>query len=545
MLNSNPSHSRNSSGDTGADFCEGAEECVSPSAWICDFGARKQLSRLCFPSVRPFMSGSKSVRMGKGENSSHNSDASAASWRARAAEKILGGVAAQRDRDTLSDEEEERHEQRRSPRRHQSVKSSDSQSISTNGDQLGEMANEPRIIAPNVSKLSPVSVVEIRLQSLSECVAILCSVDVLKMRSVFFHEVLNEQEENVGRDVASSEIWREPLVIPEISPFEAAAFLESLHEGRALFKSEWNFCWARLSVSWQVQEAVVDYAAQISTHFNRLLAFVHERSWRTSPNVLVGARVAVFRKGPTAIPTVVTGTVIEALPTTAYSKLRVVFDGPGSSAALGAGMGTGVGAYCSIKQQARPNSPVFSTPQQSPYKAPSTNVSGSGMGTGGASTAADVGEPLWIQLPPTNMSQAHVPPSSPHLTGFGHPNNTSSTTNATTTNGSYYPHPVEHSIALQSTPLNSWSDPDDVFLSESRKFVTLRDKIMFWEMCRAVMELPKLAEHCEAPICNSKDLAAYMKRQEFRVLWTPDAPEILPKDAATELIAAAYVPADK
>jgi hypothetical protein len=38
-------------------------------------------------------------------------------------------------------------------------------------------------------------------------------------------------------------------------------------------------------------------------------------------------------------------------------------------------------------------------------------------------------------------------------------------------------------------------------------------------------------------------LAAILKRQEFRVLWTADAPEILPKDAATELIAASYVTA--
>jgi len=40
---------------------------------------------------------------------------------------------------------------------------------------------ESRIIAPHVEKLSPASVVEVRLMSRSECVVILCSVDVLKM----------------------------------------------------------------------------------------------------------------------------------------------------------------------------------------------------------------------------------------------------------------------------------------------------------------------------------------------------------------------------
>ena len=317
-----PSHSRNSSGDTGTDFCTGDECVTSPTAWICDFGVKKGLSQFFSPSVRPFMAGNKNVRMGNGggnDASSQNSDASVASWRARAAVKILaGGRSTAIERDHLSDEDEEDErgfvagggEGRRfipnNNRRHLlSPKTNDSQSISSHGGL--DQVNEPRILAPNVSKLAPSSVVEIRLQSLNECVSILCSVDVLKMRSIFFHEVLNEQEEHVRNVTSANEIWREPLVIPELSPFEAAAFLESLHESRSLFKGDWNLCWARLSVSWQVQEVVIEYATQISEHFHRLLSFVHEHSWRTNPNILVGARVAVFRKGPTAIPTIITG----------------------------------------------------------------------------------------------------------------------------------------------------------------------------------------------------------------------------------------------
>jgi hypothetical protein len=113
---------------------------------------------------------------------------------------------------------------------------------------------EARIVAPNVSKLSPHSAVEVRLQSADECVAVLCSVDVLKMRSGFFHDVLCEQENNKDLGTNNGDtpelnpnvLWREAVVVPEESPFEAAAYLESLHEGRALFRGEWNFCWARL-----------------------------------------------------------------------------------------------------------------------------------------------------------------------------------------------------------------------------------------------------------------------------------------------------------
>lgn len=120
------------------------------------------------------------------------------------------------------------------------------------------LSGEARIVAPNVSKLSPHSAVEVRLQSSTESVAVLCSVDVLKMRSGFFHDILNEQEKSaagraagtntvpLNHSMQSNILWRDPIVIPEASPFEAAAFLESLHEGRTLFRGEWNYCWARL-----------------------------------------------------------------------------------------------------------------------------------------------------------------------------------------------------------------------------------------------------------------------------------------------------------
>jgi hypothetical protein len=53
---------------------------------------------------------------------------------------------------------------------------------------------ESRIVAPHVSKLAPYSVIEIRLESTNQSVAVLCSVDVLKMRSQFFGSILDNQE---------------------------------------------------------------------------------------------------------------------------------------------------------------------------------------------------------------------------------------------------------------------------------------------------------------------------------------------------------------
>lgn len=132
-------------------------------------------------------------------------------------------------------------------------------SLSEISTQSNQSQHEAKIVAPNVSKLSAHSVVEVRLQSTRECVSVLCSVDVLKMRSGFFHDVLVEQEQHRKQGSSSSFdlqpaapgdapgiLWREAIVVPESSPFEAAAYLESLHEGRALFRGDWNLCWARL-----------------------------------------------------------------------------------------------------------------------------------------------------------------------------------------------------------------------------------------------------------------------------------------------------------
>lgn len=115
---------------------------------------------------------------------------------------------------------------------------------------------ESRIVAPNVSKLSPNSAVEVRLQSSTDSVIILCAVDVLKMRSGYFHNLLTEQEtQALSQSSASTTmtiatqphvLWRDSIALVEPSPFEAAAFLESLHEGRAILRGEWNYCWTRL-----------------------------------------------------------------------------------------------------------------------------------------------------------------------------------------------------------------------------------------------------------------------------------------------------------
>jgi hypothetical protein len=46
---------------------------------------------------------------------------------------------------------------------------------------------------------------------------------------------------------------------------------------------------------------------------------------------------------------------------------------------------------------------------------------------------------------------------------------------------------------------------------------------------------------CKSMIRNVKDIVTTMKRSEFRLLWTPEAPDVLPLSAAADLLRAAYV----
>lgn len=121
---------------------------------------------------------------------------------------------------------------------------------------------------------------------------------------------MSEQEKEKSRQSkpsSSAIIWREPITVFENLPYEAAAYLESLHEGRALFRGEWNFCWARLSVSWIIDDMILEYAAQIEAHMSKIIQCIQSNHWRSSPNILNGMRVAVFRKSSSVIPTIITG----------------------------------------------------------------------------------------------------------------------------------------------------------------------------------------------------------------------------------------------
>lgn len=192
-----------------------------------------------------------------------------------------------------------------------------------------------------------------------------------------------------------------------------------------------------------------------------------------------------------------------------------------------------------------PNSPrSLHTPTSS-----SNGINGRGAGavygTGPGSSPSgsiigDVGEPFWIQLlhsrtPGVTTSTQKVPCDMHCDSGGG------VVDGASLIDAYEIRRPDSKDCAtLQS--YGSWTDPDEQSMAEIKKYITATDKKIFWEMIKAIIDLPEITEFCRTAIKSSKDLATLLKKTEYRVLWTSEGADIIPKQIAADLVRAAYVP---
>jgi len=355
---------------------------------------------------------------------------------------------------------------------------------------------ETRIVAPHVDKLSPASVVEICLAGSSEHVKVLCSVDVLKMQSSFFREVLMELE--CSGDLQSNG-WRDPVVLPDEDPFEAASFLESLHEGRNLFNSDWSYAWTRLSSTWLILDLEREYARKIQQHIQGLFGVINDHHWRCNPNALAGMPVAVFRKTTSAAPLVLMGRVVEATngPVT-QGRIRVSFEhlDPADTNANGLGTQSAAGlpparapmsrsstslsldTSFGLGHKAVPGGSAF-TPLASPASYNHKSYDTSHVG--------DVAEPFWVKRDD-----------------------------------------------------EAWCNPDDLFAMQG--YITTEDKRIFWEMIQSLVALPSLVHvvrEDDGDCFDVETIVQFLTRPECRELWA-NGVECLPKACACTLLRAAF-----
>jgi hypothetical protein len=157
--------------------------------------------------------------------------------------------------------------------------------------------------------------------------------------------------------------------------------------------------------------------------------------------------------------------------------------------------------------------------------------SGLGLSSGGVPLSAvvgDVGEPLWVQLlhPPGTHTQTQM---KSEVLGTPLPLLWESSMRG-----------VDCSKDSTGQGYSCWSDPDDLSMTEIKKFISEEDKRVFWEMAKAIIDLPEISDFSNSGIKNAKDLTLILKKPEYKILWTANAADILPRQAAAELVTAAY-----
>jgi len=61
-------------------------------------------------------------------------------------------------------------------------------------------------------------------------------------------------------------------------------------------------------------------------------------------------------------------------------------------------------------------------------------------------------------------------------------------------------------------------------------------------MIRAIIELPEIANKCTGRIQSATDVSNYLRRTEYRCLWTSHIPVYVPHMQALELMHYSYAP---
>lgn len=155
------------------------------------------------------------------------------------------------------------------------------------------------------------------------------------------------------------------------------------------------------------------------------------------------------------------------------------------------------------------------------------------------SMIGDVGEPLWVQLShPYSVNSMTNDIQTQSSTLYGENKMPFTPRNNPLT---YGPESNKEFNGTSSSAFSAWMEPDEVSLSEAKKVVTQDDKKIFWEMTKTIIELPEISEYCNCSLRNTSDLSSLLKRPEFKILWTAEAADILPKHTASDLVTAAYM----
>lgn len=253
-----------------------------------------------------------------------------------------------------------------------------------------------------------------------------------------------------------------------------------------------------------VEDLVSEFASQIEAHMDKLTTAIRATHWRTNPSTLSGMRIAVFRKGVTPTPTVMTGTVVDAGAVIGYSKVRMAFDADKSMP---------VGLMASPMRSVR--LPAFRTTSSQGQLATGDLLE---VDSGASSPASHASQPTLSH--PMSMSMSMMGMGMEPQQQMGD---------------------VCEPFWVQPQPTAAWMEPDVLSLAEVRKTLTATDRRIYWEMAKSLIDLPELSMACKSGVRCPQDIVNMLQREEYKVLWTAEGADMLTKDMAVDLIRAAYI----
>ena len=266
-----------------------------------------------------------------------------------------------------------------------------------------------------------------------------------------------------------------------------------------------------LSVQWRLEDLIIDSASTLDTFIENILKTIERHHWRTNPNILAGRPVAILpqRQGG-GKPEFILGTVIEIpagdnpLP---YSALRVRVD----------------------SHQSPPTTPraTYAHSNQA------TAVPPRQMGTDIANTPF---------LARRESFRVRAESDSKGIEEDGKASAVA-WTDFETTVSSDEDFRVDSRLRVLVKQKEEWVDPDELFLEEAKTLLSPTDGVYFWEMLRAILELPSLQSQCKGRIQSPQHIVDVLVRKEFRCLWSYQSkklPGFLPKKYALQLIQHAF-----
>jgi hypothetical protein len=321
-----------------------------------------------------------------------------------------------------------------------------------------------------------------------------------------------------------------------------------------------------------VEDLIAESASIVDRHIETLLKTVERHHWRTNPSILAGSSVALLfpRQEGGSKPEFVVGKVVEARGRMPYSCIRVSVEPPADPVAPAAA-GTGSN---SNSQQASPRhskataaggggsepSPPGTPPITNRRAAASSrltpfgvsmsmmddsnynnnNNNSSSIGSGGSDHRDGFPSvvPVASVFAAVSWNDFEISSSSSSSSSSSAPSSHKPSEQDVTIDGST-------SIYVQHKASGEWTDPDLTFVDDIKSLLAPTDGAYFWEMLKAVVELPRLQSQCKGRIQTTQHIVDVLTRREFRCLWqyNKGIPSFLPKKCALQLIYHAFGPA--